>query len=138
MAKDKNSEAAKKVAGAEKAANKKQKSDKPNIFARIGKAIARYFKDLRGETKKIIWPNLRTVVKSTGVVIVVVLIIGVGIWIVDAALSRGLSAVMDIGNTEEVTTLVQSTTAAATTQATTTAAQTATTAAPTTAETASD
>ena len=51
MANKESSEAAKKIAKAEKEKTaKKPKKDKKNIF----KAIARFFKDLKGETKKII------------------------------------------------------------------------------------
>ena len=42
---------------------------KTNIFKRIGKAIAKFFKDLRGETKKIVWPGRQMVIKSTGIVL---------------------------------------------------------------------
>ena len=69
------------------------KPKKPNIFVRAGKAIARFFKDFRGEIKKITWPDAKTVLKSTGVVIAVILIIGIGIWIVDFGLSQGLSLI---------------------------------------------
>lgn len=90
MAKREKSEAAEKVEKASKVKKEKKKSDKPNIFARIGKVIARFCKDFKGEIKKIVWPNSRTVLKSTGVVIAAVLVIGAGIWIVDFALSKGL------------------------------------------------
>lgn len=105
MAKDINSEAAKKVAEAEKASKKKtgSKGNKENVFARIGKTIAKFFKDLKGENKKIIWPNGKTVVKSTIVVIVCVLIVGAGIWLVDFGLSKGIDAVLGIKVGEETT-----------------------------------
>ncbi len=60
---------------------------KANIFVRIGRAIARYFKDLKGECKKITWPTFPNVVKNTLIVIAVCLIVGVGIWVVDWLLS---------------------------------------------------
>ena len=106
MAKDPNSEAAKKVADAEKASKKKAgKSGGPNIFVRMGKAIAKFFKDLKGETKKIVWPNAKSVLKNTGIVIAVVLIIGIGIWVVDWGLSAGIDAILgiDTSASEETT-----------------------------------
>lgn len=124
MAKDQNSEAAKKVAEAEKASKKKAgKSGGPNIFVRMGKAIAKFFKDLKGENKKIIWPNAKTVLKNSGIVLAVVIIIGAGIWLVDFALSAGVNAVLDIKVGEETTVSseAETTTAAATTAATTVA-----------------
>ena len=98
MAKDQNAEAAKKVAEAEKSSKKKVagKDGQPNAFARFFKKIGQFFKDLKGETKKIIWPDAKTVWKSTGVVIVVVIIIGAGIWLVDFGLSKGIDVVLGI------------------------------------------
>ena len=132
MAKDQNSEAVKKVADAEKASKKKAgKSGGPNIFVRMGKAIAKFFKDLKGETKKIVWPNAKSVLKNTGIVIAVVLIIGIGIWVVDWGLSAGIDAVLGINTSSSEETSEESseaeTTAAAvvnTTVAETTAAAT--------------
>lgn len=98
MAKDQNSEAAKKVADAEKASKKNaaKKDGKPNIFVRAAKAVAKYFKDLRGETKKIVWPSAKLVLKNTGIVLVVVLIVGIAIWAIDFACSAGLGAIFSI------------------------------------------
>ena len=62
-------------------------TNKPNIFVRIGRGIVRYFKDLKGECKKITWPTFPNVVKNTLIVIAVCLIVGVGIWVVDWLLS---------------------------------------------------
>lgn len=98
MAKDKNSEAAKKVADAEKASKKKAaKNDgKPNVFVRAAKAIAKFFKDLKGETKKIVWPGAKLVLKNTGIVLAVVLVVGIVIWAIDFACSAGLGAIFSI------------------------------------------
>lgn len=97
MAKDKNSEAAKKVADAEKASKKTAKNDgKPNVFVRAAKAIAKFFKDLKGETKKIVWPGAKLVLKNTGIVLAVVLVVGIVIWAIDFACSAGLGAIFSI------------------------------------------
>ena len=58
---------------------KKAKDKKPGFFARV----KRWFKDLKGELKKVTWPTLKDVVKNVGVVILCVLIIGVFIWVFD-------------------------------------------------------
>ena len=72
--------------------NKPKNEDRPNIFVRMGRAIKRFFKDFRGTCKKVIWPDGKTVIKSSGVVIVCVLIVGIGIWIVDWGLSAAVQA----------------------------------------------
>lgn len=65
----------------------KPKEPKPNIFVRIWTAIKRFFKDFRGTCKKVIWPDGKTVFKSSIVVLVCTLIIGIGVWLVDWGLS---------------------------------------------------
>ena len=90
---------------AKKADNKKAKKA-PSKFSpkNIGKGIVRFFKDLRGETKKIVWPDAKMVVKSTGVVLATVLILGAGVWILDFAVSGGISALNNAANETEVVT----------------------------------
>ena len=73
-----------------------------NFFVKIGKAIAKFFKDLKGETKKIVWPGRHMVLKSTGIVLAAILIIGAVIWLLDFAVSgavKGLSSV-ELNKTE--------------------------------------
>lgn len=78
---------------------------KTNIFKRMGKAIAKFFKDLKGETKKIVWPGRQMVLKSTGIVLAAILVIGAGIWILDFAVSGAVTAVSRAANeTEAVST----------------------------------
>ncbi len=87
--------------------DKKSGGKKPNIFVRMGKAIAKFFKDEKGECKKIVWPDRKTVLKSSLVVIVTVIILGVVIWLVDTGLSEGVKALINlaekVGNEEETT-----------------------------------
>ena len=65
-----------------------------NFFVKIGKAIAKFFKDLKGETKKIVWPGRQMVIKSTGIVLAAILVIGAGIWIIDFAVSGAVTGGM--------------------------------------------
>ncbi len=84
------------------------------------KAKKHFFKDLKGETKKIVWPGRKMVIKSTGVVLLAILVIGAGIWIIDYALSGAIKAFNEAADAEP-TTQVETTvpTTAATTAATT-------------------
>lgn len=77
-----------------------------NFFVKIGKAIAKFFKDLRGETKKIVWPGRQMVIKSTGIVLAAILVIGAGVWILDYAVS---GAVKGLSNLAEQTTVEDTT-----------------------------
>ena len=107
MAKKEISQAAEKVAAADKKKDKKPANPDGNIFVRAGKAIKKFCKDLKGETKKIVWPDAKTVLKSTGVVLVVVIICALIIGGVDWLLSQGVSllerAAQSIGSADAET-----------------------------------
>jgi preprotein translocase subunit SecE len=74
-----------------------------DFFVKIGKAIAKFFKDLKGETKKIVWPGRQMVLKSTGIVLAAILVIGAGIWIIDFAVSGAVSGLDKLAGKVNVT-----------------------------------
>lgn len=78
----------------EKSESKKVEK-KPAKFSpkKVGNAIARFFKDLKGEIKKIVWPGRQMVIKSTGVVLASILVIGAGVWILDYAISGAVTGI---------------------------------------------
>ena len=43
-----------------------------------------WFREMKSELKKVVWPNKQTVVKNTGTVLLCSLILGACIWIFDA------------------------------------------------------
>ena len=86
--------------------SKTKKSDKKEKKAK--KAKKHFFKDLKGETKKIVWPGRKMVIKSTGIVLLAILVIGAGIWIIDYALSGAIKAFNEAADAEPSTTAVQS------------------------------
>ena len=88
--------AAEKVA---KAAKGKKKSDKPNAGARSGK-IKKFFRDFRGEVKKIVWPDAKMVLKSTGVVLLVVAILSIIIYGIDQGLSAGITGLKKLATND--------------------------------------
>ena len=49
-----------------------------------------WFKGLKAEFKKIIWPDKKTLVKQTVAVIVCSIFLGVLIWMVDVVLQNGI------------------------------------------------
>ena len=59
---------------------------KLSVFGRVKK----FFKELRSEVKKIVWPSRSQVTNNTGVVIAVVLLVGVMIWILDFLFRNGI------------------------------------------------
>lgn len=96
-AKTEESKAAEKVAKAAKGSNKK---DKPNFFVRSGKSAKKFFKDFKGECKKIDWPNAQTILKSTGVVLLVVALVSVFVFALDFGLKEGIEELKYIASGE--------------------------------------
>lgn len=93
------SKAAEKVAKAAKGS----KNKKPNFFVRSGKGIKKFFKDFKGECKKIDWPNAQTILKSTGVVLLVVAIVSLFVFALDFGLKEGIEQLKVIASGEVVT-----------------------------------
>ena len=47
------------------------------------KDYGRWFREMKSELKKVVWPNKKTVIKNTGTVLACSLAIGACIWIFD-------------------------------------------------------
>ena len=56
---------------------------KGNWFGRTWGAIRRYFRELRSELKKVVWPTPKQVLKNTLIVLACVVVVGVFIWLFD-------------------------------------------------------
>ena len=65
----------------------KAKEKKPNIFVRFGRFIQRFFRDYISEMKKVTWMSARDVRKSTILVAVSVVIVGVATLGIDSLFS---------------------------------------------------
>ena len=57
---------------------------KENWFKRTWGKVRKYFRELRSELKKVVWPDGKTTSKNTGTVLLCSLIVGAAIWIFDA------------------------------------------------------
>ena len=68
---------------------------KQNIFARAWGGIRRYFRELRSELKKIVWPTPKQVLKNTLIVAACVLVVGVFIWLFDFVARIGIDALIE-------------------------------------------
>ncbi len=101
MAKKEVSQAAEKVAAAEKKKDKKPANPNGNFFVRAGKAIKKFCKDLKGEIKKIVWPDAKTVFKSTAIVLAVVLVVGLVIFGIDTLLTEGIALLQGAADKRE-------------------------------------
>jgi preprotein translocase subunit SecE len=106
-------QAKQKLKQAEKAKAGKAEKE-PRQKKKSGKKVGRFLKDFRGEIKKIIWPDFKTVMKNTGIVLVTVLIIGILVWILDFGLTSGIKGLKHVA---QLTKAVEVTEAGATTTA---------------------
>jgi len=67
---------------------------KKNWFARAWGAVCRYFRELKSELKKVVWPTPKQVVKNTLIVLAAVLIVGIFIWVFDIVATEGVTALI--------------------------------------------
>ena len=66
---------------------------KPNIFVRAGKKIAKFFKDVVGEMKKVTWTSKDELLKSTKIVLVTVVAVAIVIAVIDTLCSLGINTI---------------------------------------------
>ena len=67
---------------------------KKNWFARAWGAICRYFRELRSELKKVVWPTPKQVLKNAVIVLACVVVVGVFIWLFDFVAQFGINALI--------------------------------------------
>jgi preprotein translocase subunit SecE len=58
--------------------------------------IKEYFRGIRTETKKVIWPTRKELASYTGVVLFTCFVFGLGIWIVDSIFLGALKHILNI------------------------------------------
>ncbi len=71
---------------------KSDKKSKPGFFARIG----RWFRELKVELKKVVWPTGKQTLNNTLIVIACVVFVGVFIWIFDAVAGGLIQALIHL------------------------------------------
>ncbi len=79
-----------------KKAKAKPEKKKVNAFSSILKRVTKFFKDLKGETKKVVWPTPKAVFKNMGVVLITVLIATLFVFALDTVFMNLLGLVMDV------------------------------------------
>ena len=82
-----------------------KKSDKKKSGKNPFKSIGSFFKSVRSEGKKVVWPKPLEVLKNTLVVLVVILILGLIIFGIDQALTQGMKGIKKLA--EEQTTVAE-------------------------------
>lgn len=65
---------------------------KENIFKRIGK----WFRGMKSELKKVVWPSWSQLLNNTIVVIVVSIVLALIIWAFDTVAGLGIKALLSL------------------------------------------
>lgn len=55
-----------------------------------------WFREMKSELKKVVWPNRQTVVKNTGTVLLCSLVIGACIWIFDFVAVSAVELILNV------------------------------------------
>ena len=69
---------------------------KENWFVRTWGSIRRYFRELRSELKKVVWPTPQQVLKNALIVAACVIVIGVFIWLFDFIAREGVNGLIGL------------------------------------------
>lgn len=100
MAKKADSKETKSAAKAEskKGADKKDAKAKGSSKKDAKKGgIKKYFRDLKSEIKKVVWPSREKVTNNTGVVLGVIVACGLALFGIDNLLALAVNALLSIG-----------------------------------------
>ena len=55
-----------------------------------------WFREMKSELKKVVWPNRQTVLKNTGTVLLCSLLIGVCIWVFDFVMVTAVQMILSL------------------------------------------
>ncbi len=70
----------------------KRETGKPSL----GKRISRWFRDMRTELKKVVWPTPQQTAKNTGVALLVMAVAAVVIWGFDTLAGTGVKLLIQL------------------------------------------
>lgn len=74
-------------------ANKKE-----NFFVRTGKKIGRWFREMRSELKKVVWPDGKKVLKNTLTVIACAIAVAIVIWVFDLVAGLAYNGILQLAD----------------------------------------
>ena len=60
------------------------------------KSRGSWFREMKSELKKVVWPNKKTVIKNTGTVLLCSLVIGACIWIFDGVAYAAVQMILNL------------------------------------------
>lgn len=69
---------------------------KENFFVRAAKRISRWFREMKSELKKVVWPTAKQTTNSTIVAVVVMVGAAIVLWAFDSAADAAVKALINI------------------------------------------
>jgi len=72
------------------------KAQKPNFFVRVCRAIAQWFRSLRSELKKVVWPTPKQTFHNTLIVFATLILVGAVISLFSLAATQGVSFLINL------------------------------------------
>ena len=75
----------------------KARKDKENFFVRVGKRTARWFREMKSELKKVVWPTRKQTLNNVIVAVVVMVLAGIVIWAFDQVAYLIVQSLIKIG-----------------------------------------
>ena len=70
---------------------------KPNWFQRAWNGIKRWFREMKSELKKVVWPTRKQVMKNTVVAVTVMVVSGIVLWAFDQVAMLVVQTLISIG-----------------------------------------
>ena len=63
---------------------------------KVKKDYGKWFREMRSELKKVVWPSGKTTMKNTLTVLAVVLVVGVCIWLFDGVAGMAVKTLLGL------------------------------------------
>lgn len=63
---------------------------KPNFFVRASRNFSKWFREMKSELKKVVWPSGKQMVNNTIIVLVSVLVVGIIVCLFDFLAGEGI------------------------------------------------
>lgn len=77
-------------------AAKPAKKKKKNVFVRFASGNAKWFREMKSELKKVVWPTPKQITNNTTVALVVIIMSAILVWGFDSIASMGVQALVSI------------------------------------------
>ena len=69
---------------------------KPNFFVRTGRKLSKWFREMKSELKKVVWPGSKQLVNNTLIVLAAVIVLGAVVFLFDWLASGGLGLLSNL------------------------------------------